>query len=151
MIRLLKKIIPREKADRFGVGATLFLISLVCINGIHKLSKTINDHPNYSVIIFFSAFYTLFNVLGNMYKAITTDTTIYSIENPPINLLEEWRYCSGNIQSTFNCKSNWLTKPMGTVKEKGRIPYYLGPSKNSKALYLFEDRFKRRSLIVEKL
>ena len=99
MIRVLKKLIPREKADRFGVGATLFLIAIVCINGLHKLSKTYENHPNYSLTIFFAAFYTLFNVLGNMYRAITTDTTIYSVKNLPINLLAEWRYCASCEQN----------------------------------------------------
>jgi palmitoyltransferase len=99
MFKILKKLIPREKADRFGVGATLFLISLVCVNGLHKLSKTYEEYPNYSLTIFLAALYTLINVLGNMYMAITIDTTIYSVKNLPTSLLADWRYCAACEQN----------------------------------------------------
>ena len=98
-MKLLKQLIPREKADRFGVGATLFLLSLVVINGFIKLSKIYQEYPTYSLVTFLVAFYALFNVLGNMYKAIVTDTTIFSLENLPVTLLVDWRYCSACEQN----------------------------------------------------
>jgi palmitoyltransferase len=108
---LLKQLIPREKADKFGVGATLFLIALVCINGLLKLNTLFHSSPSYTLLILFLALYTLFNVLGNMYKAITTDTTIMSIRHAPTTLLVDWRYCSHcelnappRAQHCFTCK-----------------------------------------------
>ena len=91
----LKRLIPRDKADKFGVSATIFLLLLVTWNNISKLSKISNEYPTYSLAMLITGLYVLFNVFGNMYKAISVDTTIYSI-NLPIQLMEGWRYCSGS-------------------------------------------------------
>ena len=89
----LKRLIPRDKADKFGVSATIFLLLLVTWNNLVKLNKTSNEYPTYSLTLLVVGLYVLFNVFANMYKAISVDTTIYAI-NLPVQLMDGWRYCS---------------------------------------------------------
>ena len=86
-------LIPRDKVDRFGVLTTLFLIFLITFNNISALINQPASDPTTNTILLIVGVWILFNVFGNMYKAMSVDTTIYSINLPNI-MLPDWKYCS---------------------------------------------------------
>jgi len=86
-------LIPRDKVDRFGVLTTLFLIFLITFNNISALINQPANDPTTNTILLIVGVWILFNVFGNMYKAMSVDTTIYSINLPNI-MLPDWKYCS---------------------------------------------------------
>ena len=136
MVLQLRKLIPKEPADRFGFGAALVLITSVTINCLIKLnSKMESDFQSTLVLLAFGLF-ILFNVLGNMYKAIRVDTTIYSLELPVV-LLPEWRFCSACEQNApprayhcFTCNKCVLKRHnhcmfLGKCIGNNNLRYYL--------------------------
>lgn len=95
MKTVLSRLLPFDMGDRVGVIITLFLISMVVQNDLQALyrrSQTEEDF-NGAFLLFLTA-WGFFQVLGNMYKAVSVDTTIDSLDNLPTILLPEWRYCS---------------------------------------------------------
>ncbi|CAF0742638.1 unnamed protein product [Brachionus calyciflorus] len=89
----LKKLIPTQRADRIGLGSALVLINLVTINDLITIYDELTKNSFKSICLFVIGIFILFNVLGNMFRAITTDTSIFSNQAPAIQL-NEWRYCS---------------------------------------------------------
>ncbi len=88
----LSNLIPKDTADKFGVGTTLFLIALISFNNLLSLYNQSLEN-NSTQFLLAIGIWILFNVVSNMYKAIIIDTTIYSINLPNI-LLPDWSYCS---------------------------------------------------------
>lgn len=92
-MKLLKLVEMLDLSDKIGVISTLGLISVVTTNCLITLYNNSFNEDNNSLALFLIGIWILFNVLGNMYKAISVDTTISSIDLPTV-LLPEWRYCS---------------------------------------------------------
>ena len=92
-MKLLKLVEMLDLSDKIGVISTLGLISVVTTNCLITLYNNSFNEDNNSFALFLIGIWILFNVLGNMYKAISVDTTISSIDLPTV-LLPEWRYCS---------------------------------------------------------
>jgi palmitoyltransferase len=89
----LKRLIPKDPTDRIGLSMALFFISIVTINDLIALYNQSLQNFTYSFIIFFISIFVLFNLLGNMYRAMSIDTSIDSLELTNI-LLPEWNFCS---------------------------------------------------------
>ena len=78
----------------FGILATLGIIFSVSINAAFVIYRRSSlEESFYANALFIIGAFVFFNVLGNMYKAVVTDTTIKSIDLPTV-LLPEWRFCS---------------------------------------------------------
>ena len=105
----LSSLLAREKSDLFGIGSTLSIVTMVTLNNLISLYKQSNqtevDQTSKTILLIFGLFF-LFNLLGNMYRAMNVNTTIYSLILP-INLLPEWKYCSFCEQNaparSFHC------------------------------------------------
>lgn len=93
MMDSFKKLIPNEKADKFGVLSTLALLLMVAVNDFITLYHKSFENPLYSIVYSLIGCFILFNVLGNMYQAMRIDTTIDSIQ-VQIKQLPDWKYCS---------------------------------------------------------
>ncbi len=91
---MYEQFVQSNKGEKVGIVSTLSLIILVTFNGLTVLYKELNNSnfANSLALICFG-FFVLFNVLGNMYRTVSVDTTINSIDLPTV-LLPEWRYCS---------------------------------------------------------
>jgi palmitoyltransferase len=90
----LLRLMPLEKSDRLGVGCTLLLLTLVTINDLNTLNSLYETRTTYCLTMFSFGLFILFSVLGNMYMAMRTNSTIDSISQLPSIMLAEWRYCS---------------------------------------------------------
>lgn len=107
-MKLLKILSKREKGDLFAMGFTLTLMLMVTLNNFTSLYQQFDptkDNTNSFFLLIIGSFF-LFNVVGNLYRAITTDTSIYSLVLP-IVLLPGWKYCSFCEQNapprSFHC------------------------------------------------
>jgi palmitoyltransferase len=90
----LRKLVPKDRADLFGVGTTLVLLSFVTVNDILVINSNREGGDDLKCLLVLAiGLYILFNALGNMYKAISVNTSIDSIE-VQIKQLPEWRFCS---------------------------------------------------------
>lgn len=95
MKTVLSRLLPFDMGDRVGVIITLFLISMVVQNDLQALYRRSQTEEDFNgAFLLFLTVWGFFQVLGNMYKAVTVDTTIDSLDNLPTILLPEWRYCS---------------------------------------------------------
>ena len=86
------RLIPKERADRFATFTAFFLILLVKVNYLSALYTSYNENESnffYCLIMLLLGIYVLFNVLGNMYRAIKVDTSTDSIQFTNI-LLPDW-------------------------------------------------------------
>ncbi len=84
------KLIPRDRADKFGTITAFVLILLVKFNYVSTMYHEWTEGKTlYSIVMFSLGCFVLFNVLSNMYKAMKVDTSIDSIELTNI-LLAEW-------------------------------------------------------------
>ena len=84
------RLIPRDRADKFGTITAFVLILLVKFNYASTMYHEWTDgNTFYSVVMFSLGCFVLFNVLSNMYKAIKVDTSIDSIELTNV-LLVDW-------------------------------------------------------------
>ncbi len=83
-----------DKGDKVGIVSTVGLITLVTVNGLVALYQQLNESNSTNILTLLClGIFLLFNVLGNMFRAVSVDTTINSIDLPTV-LLPEWRYCS---------------------------------------------------------
>jgi hypothetical protein len=89
-----EQFMKSDKGDKVGVVSTLGLITLVTVNGLLALYQQLNESNSINILTLLCVgIFLLFNVLGNMFRAVSVDTTINSIDLPTV-LLPEWRYCS---------------------------------------------------------
>ena len=89
--KLRPSVIPRDQGDRIGFFATIGLLSLTTVNNLVSLNAKYSEDP--SQVTFLSielviGLFILFNVLGNMWKAISVDTSIYSLVQVYIWILQ---------------------------------------------------------------
>ena len=108
-------MLPFDMGDRVGLVITLILIGLITFNNLQALYRRSETEEsfNWAAYLLLMA-WSLLNTLGNMYRAITVDTTIDSLDELPTVLLPEWRYCSFCEQNapprgkhTLNSMLNW--------------------------------------------
>lgn len=146
-MKLFAFLAKREKPDLFAMGFTTCLILMVSTNNLISIYKQLNNTENseienekssqttvYGVLII--GLFFLFNVVGNLYRAMTTDTSIYSLVLPVI-LLRDWKYCSFCEQNSpprafhcFSCRRCVLKRHnhcmfMGTCAGLRNMRFYL--------------------------
>lgn len=89
----LPKLVPKDKADQFGVLTALVLQGFVTVNNLIGIYSNLVDDQFNSILILIFGLFILYNTLGNMFKAMSVDSTIDSIE-VQIKQLPEWGFCS---------------------------------------------------------
>ena len=85
--------LPKERSNKFGVISVFVLLNLVTLNDLITLFYEYYENPIYSFVILSFGIFVLINIYGNMYRAITTNTSIFSNQLPRIQL-DGWKFCS---------------------------------------------------------
>ena len=90
----IKRYLPRTWVDWF---AFLFMVIMVHVIVLYELLVVLNQiHEEFTLLYIFHVLFGVFlylNVIGNMIKVMTTDSTSGSVVLPSI-LKEGWRFCS---------------------------------------------------------
>lgn len=89
----LRNNIAKDRANLFGILSTLGLLALVTINDLITLYHEFPINPIFSILALSLGVFILINIYGNMFRAISVDTSIYSNPAPSIQLIG-WKYCS---------------------------------------------------------
>lgn len=89
----IRKLFPRDKSDIFGFVTTVVLQIFVTINDLIAINSKRAENEIGSLVVLAIGLFILFNSFGNMYKAMSVNTTIDTIE-VQIKQLAEWKYCS---------------------------------------------------------
>lgn len=89
----LRKLVPKDRADLFGVVTTLVLLVSVLINDLIQINANKTGNELNALVVLILGLFIAFNAFSNLFKAMSVDTSIDAVE-VQIKQLPEWRFCS---------------------------------------------------------